>query len=159
MFDGSPMTPAEIAAKVRVGSRLRAGEVELARLRQRVDAIGDEVRALNSGRTDATSDRTDRALTALDAEKTEIVGRLTPIRREVVELRAARALEIREALAPSISQALGRAIAGVTELRGALHDLGQINSALAQSHAPELFIVAPDIEGLFARLRRLAGKG
>jgi hypothetical protein len=160
MFDGTPtaQSPAMIAKSVRASARLQAAEAELRGLKARVNAIGDAMRAAQRGRVDGNHDATDRLMVELDAEKAQLVAKLTPIRTAVLQMRAERAIEVRQALAPSIFAAADQAHAATLELRSALDQIGRINEALLRAHADPLFLIEPDLGTLLARLGRLAGK-
>lgn len=160
MFDGSPtaQSPAQIARAVRFGTRLQTGEADLARLKARKDQIGAEIGRLNGARTnrDPTTANIDLIL-ELDRERAEVIEKLTPIRREVVEMRSRRAANVRQALAPLITAAAKRMLEAAVTLREGFGEISAINHELARAHAEQIFVLPPELDILVARLARLAG--
>jgi hypothetical protein len=126
----------------------------------RVGEIGREVTRLNATRTDTNGGDIDRQLIALDREQREIVALITPLRRECISMRRARAEEVRSVLDPAIKTAAVACVSAALELRSGLSALAEIRRALSQHHADEIFMpMRPDdLEPILARLGRLAGR-
>jgi hypothetical protein len=164
MFDGAgnTRTAAEIAASVRRPARLMADEAELAALRKRSDEISDEIRRLNEQRGFAASfeqHEFESAAHDLDAERNALADKIAPVRRRVVEARPIHGAAVRKALLPSIGRAAERAHAAAAELQASLGELEAINRELLRANGEQVSLLPPDLEGLLARLGRLAGRG
>jgi hypothetical protein len=150
------MTPAEIAARVRKPAKLVAAETALSEAKARREEIGKEIRRLNGLPTGLHLPSNDAALRALDRQQQEIIDRIGPLRREVVDGQRRHGAAVREALMPTLQSMAGRASAVAADLRQALDEIETVVREIEVAHGEPFFVPAIDLSLLMARLARLA---
>ena len=158
MFDGLTATPAQIARSIRKGAKLQVAEATFAELNARSTQINREIAALNTNRNGSNDLEIDRAIMRLDREDRDLAVRLGTARREAVELRAARGVEVRQALLPTITAAATRGVAAALALAEAIDTIEAANSELVRAHGETALLLAPDLRPLLERLEKLAAR-
>src|SRR4051812_14583604 len=161
MFDGSnpaAVSPATIAASIKKPARMQAAEAELTRLKARRAAIGAEIAKLNGLSDRARSEWSGADIGILARELDDIRERIGPLRASVVEMRKEHAARVRSALNPAIGTAAERAHAAILVLQEAIDTIAAAEHALSRAGDEGFWLGAPDLNGLFSRVARLAGK-
>ena len=136
-------TPAALAAAIARSPSHERTESELKQLRDRLQAIHDEVRALVGQRGDASDAQIVREVKLLEAERLALQQKIGEARVRVRPMRTLHAAAVEKALAPRMARDAGRVLAALAELRAAAAALGASQQAIVAAYGEMPAVTLP----------------